>query len=141
EKVEIAILVEPADVAGVEPQIAPGLHRIGGTIPITLKDDVRPLRPRDDLAGGADRQRGVAIIDDLDVEVVAGLARASRWTRRHARRDAADRRRLGHAIADRALCRDAEAHAPFLDDRRREGRGVDPPKLAIAAARRIAIGR
>ena len=74
DEIEEAVLVEPADVAGVEPEIAPDFQRVLRSTPVTLEDDVRQQRPTNDFARRANGNLIVVVIKDADIELWSGLA-------------------------------------------------------------------
>ena len=68
DEVEVALLVDPADVARVVPQVAQRLDRDLGTAPIALEHHVRLLRTNHDLAVGSRCEFVVVVVEDPDVE-------------------------------------------------------------------------
>ena len=70
---EVALVVEAADVAGVQPAAAQGLGGGLGLVPVAGHDDVAA---DDDLADLADRKLAVGVVDDADLDVGAGDADA-----------------------------------------------------------------
>ena len=62
DEVQIAVLVEGAEVAGVEPQVAPGLERGVGVPVVAEHHRVRLVAAVDDLADLPRRERGVPVV-------------------------------------------------------------------------------
>src|SRR5581483_4381093 len=69
-----AVLVDPAAVARVEPEVPPGLDRVIGALVVAAEEREAALGPRDDLAGDVRRAGLVVLVDDPDVVRRGGTA-------------------------------------------------------------------
>src|SRR5215212_1369383 len=95
--VEVAVVVHPGDVAGVEPAISQGLRGLLGHVPVAL----HPLRTLyDELARLADWHFALPRFDVHDAHVGAGYRHADAPTHRSPEVGVeADRRALGETVA------------------------------------------
>ncbi len=71
---QLAVLVETAEVASVQPQVPKGREGRLGLVVVSAEKTVRGLWPYDDLPYCAWRLDHVVLVDDLHLEVGLGPA-------------------------------------------------------------------
>ena len=142
DEVEPAVLVAAQRVAGVEPEVPPGLDGLLGHVVVAVAARPRVDRPHDELADLADRDLAVGLgVDQPDVEPLRVLQSGCARGPRHAvgRHD----RRAGLGEAERVEERlDAVPLLELVDDRARRRRRVHGPELVVpvVVARRLLPG-
>jgi len=67
DEIKVAVLVQPAAIARVQPEVAHIAHRGLGHLVVARHDDATLARPHADLADFARRQRIVLVADDLQL--------------------------------------------------------------------------
>src|SRR6266511_382743 len=124
---EEAVLVETAEVARVEPQVAQHGHRLVGTAPVAGEHEVRPGRAGHDLADLTRRNLDVVVVDErhLEVDGVALPRRAGLV--RLAGREHRQQGSLGEAVAGAERLA-AEPLVPDAIDVRRHRRSRAQPE-------------
>src|SRR5690606_19171036 len=74
DEIEEAVVIELADISGVEPHVAHQLQRVLRTLPVALKHDVRAQRSHHNLTGRVRRYFTIFVIDNAYIEVRDALA-------------------------------------------------------------------
>ena len=139
DEVEVAVLVDPADVAGVVPPVAARLDGHLGPAPVALEHHVGPLGPDHDLAVGSRGEFVVVVVEDPDVEVLVVDDAGGVGPVLDAGRLPRDQAGLGHAV--RAAERlDAEAR-PQDDLSTSGGSGAAPIRRKVRLASGCARAR
>ncbi len=120
DEVEVAVFVDPADVARVVPEIAHRLDGDLGTAPVALEHHVRLLGTNHDLAVGSRREFVVVVVEDPDIEELVVDDAGGVGPVLDAWRLPRDQAGLGHAVrtAERL---DPEARPKDAVDLGREG--------------------
>src|SRR5664279_3044055 len=77
DEIQVAVFVEIAAVAGVEPEIAPRARRGLRHVVVALRVEPGHRRSHQDLAGLAARHFEVVVVGDEDLDMLAGLAAGS----------------------------------------------------------------
>ena len=109
DEAEVAVGVEPAEVAGVEPQVPEGRDGGFGVAVVALEHDVGPAGPADDLADLTGRHLPVLGVEQPHLEeLVVDLPGGARLERRG---DPAQGER--HGFADGVERGEVDVPAPF----------------------------
>ncbi|MNI63255.1 hypothetical protein D3C73_1186130 [compost metagenome] len=75
DKVEKSVLIELADIPGVEPHVPHDLQSVFRPTPVSLENDVWHQWPTHDFASDANRHLIILIVEDTNIKLRGGLAR------------------------------------------------------------------
>ena len=138
DEVEIAVLVDAADVAGVVPPVPAGLDGHVRPTPVALEHHVGPLGPKDDLAVSSGGHLVVVVVEDPHVEVLVVHYAGGVRPVLHSRRLPRDETGLGDPVhaGERG---DAEPLFQHRVDLGRQRRRPDQPQRGVGG--RVARAR